>query len=328
MLNFIFKIMGNNIKFLALFCLILFMSCDDILEEDLTNDTVTPITPTEGSVVITNLVNFSWQSVDGADNYRLQLIQPSQNNMIVLDSLVSNASFQYPLDPGMYEWRVRGENFAYQTAYSFPVAFTVEASSDLSNQSLILNTPTDNLYTNNTNLLFTWNELAFANSYTFELIKNLNGQTTLTQQSGITGTNFSVNASIFDEDAAYIWKIKAVNATSETAYSSRTVLIDRQAPNQPSLVTPAADEVFTETTIDFNWTIGQDSGNVQSDVESVLEIAQDANFNSIVESINISNGNAQQLTLATTGTYYWRVQSRDVAGNSSAFSISRTFTIE
>ncbi|WP_046745016.1 hypothetical protein [Kordia zhangzhouensis] len=320
--------MGNNIKFLSIIWLLLFLSCDDILEEDLSNDLVIPIMPSEGSTIVNNLVNFSWQSLEGADNYRLQLVRPSQNNMILLDSLVSGTSFQYPLEPGMYQWRVRGENFAYDTAYSFPISFTVEASSDLTNQTLLLNTPSANLYTNTTNLLFTWNELQFADSYTFELIKNLNGQTTLTQQGDITGTNYSVNASVFDEDAAYIWKVKAVNSNSETAYTSRSIYIDRQAPNQPLLVSPANEEIITAIAIDFNWTTGQDSGNVQSEVSSILEIAQDANFNTIIESFTVTNGTSQQVDIPNVGTYYWRVKTKDVAGNSSSYSISRSFTTE
>lgn len=320
--------MGNNIKFLSVVCFLLFLSCDDILEENLTDDLVTPITPTTGSTIVNNLVHFSWQALDGADDYRLQLINPSQNNIILLDSLINETSFQYPLEPGAYEWRVRGENFAYETAYSFPISFNVEASSDLTNQTLILNTPTDNLYTNTTNLLFTWSNLLYADSYTFELIKNLNGQTTLTQQSGITGTSFSVNAAVFDVDAEYIWNVKAINTTSETIYTSRSVFLDRQVPNQPALSTPADEEIITGTTVDFSWAIGQDSGNVQSEVSSILEIAQDANFNTIIESLAITNGSTQQVSIATAGTYYWRVQTKDAAENVSSYSVSRTFTTE
>lgn len=320
--------MGNNIKFLSIICLILFLSCDDILEENLTDDLVTPIAPTEGSIITNNLVNFSWNPLEGADDYRLQLANVSQNNVILLDSLINGTSFQYPLEPGTYQWRIRGENFAYETAYSFPVFFTVEASSDLANQTLILNTPTDNLYTNNSNLLFTWNDLQYADSYTFELVKNLNGQTTVAQQSGITATNYSVNTTVFDVDAEYIWKVKALNSTSETIYTSRSIYLDRQAPNQPSLVSPADEENITGTLVDFNWTVGQDNGNIQSEVSSILEIAQDANFNTIIESLSITNGNAQQVTIASLGTYYWRVKTNDAAGNSSSYSISRSFTTE
>jgi hypothetical protein len=148
------------------------------------------------------------------------------------------------------------------------------------------------------------------------------------QQTGITNTNFSVNASLFDVDAEYIWNVKAINSTSETAYTSRSVYLDRQAPNQPSLVSPANDEIITALTVDFNWTVGQDSGNVQSEVSSILEIAQDANFNTVIESFTITNGNAQQVTIASVGTYYWRVQTKDAANNSSAYSTTRTFITE
>jgi hypothetical protein len=320
--------MENSIKLFSVLSLLFFMSCDDILEENISDDLVTPITPTSASIVTTNVVNFAWNTIDGADEYRLQVLDNDQNNLIVLDSLVSETSFQHPLDPGSYEWRIRGENFAYETAYSFPISFSVLASSDLTNQSVILNTPTTNLYTNSTNILFTWNDLQFADSYEFELIKNLNGQTTVQQQTGITETNYSVNSTVYDVDAEYVWKVKAVNTTTETTFTTRSIYIDREAPNQPSLVSPNDDEIITEIDIDFNWTLGQDSGNVQSEIVSILEIAQDANFNTIIETITIPNGASQQVSIANIGTYYWRVRAKDTAQNVSAYSISRTFTTE
>lgn len=320
--------MGNSIKFLSLLSLIFFISCDDILEENINSDLVTPITPTSNSTIINNVVTFSWEALDGADEYRLQVMDIAQNNTIVLDSLVSGTSFQHPINPGNYQWRIRGENFAYESAYSFPINFTVQASSDLTNQLVILNTPTDNLYSNSTNLLFTWNSLAFADSYTFELVKNLNGQTTVFQQSNITGTNQGVNASVFNVDAEYIWKVKAINTSTETTYSQRSIYLDRQAPNQPALVTPDNEAIITGTTIDFTWSVGQDTGNVQSEVRSVLEIAQDANFNTIIETITVTNGTSQQVTVPSLGTYYWRVQTKDAAENSSTYSSNRSFTAE
>lgn len=320
--------MANSMKLFSVLTLLFFMSCDDILEENITDDLVTPITPTSESIIANNVVNFAWNAMDGAENYRLQVLDATQNHLIVLDSLVSETSFQHPLDPGSYEWRIRGENFAYQTAYSFPISFSVIASSDLTNQSVILNTPTANLYTNSTNILHTWNELPFADSYTFELIKNLNGQTTVAQQTGITATNYSVNASVFDVDAEYIWKVKAVNATTETVFTSRSIYVDRVAPNQPTLVTPTDNEIITELNIDFSWTLGQDSGNVPSEVVSILEIALDANFNTIIETITVNNGTSQQVSIPNIGTYFWRVRAKDAAQNVSSYSIPRTFTTQ
>lgn len=320
--------MGNSMKLFSVLSLLFFMSCDDILEENITDNLVTPITPTSESVIANNVVNFSWNPIDGAENYRLQVLDAAQNNLIVLDLLLSETSFQHPLNPGSYEWRIRGENFAYETAYSFPISFTVIASSDLTNQSVILNTPTVNLYTNSTNIVYTWNALPFADSYTFELIKNLNGQTTVAQQTGITATNYSVNASVFDVDAQYIWKVKAVNATTETEFAMRSIFLDREAPNQPTLVTPTDDEIITELNVNFNWTLGQDSGNVQSEVVSILEIALDANFNTIIETITVNNGTSQQVSIPTIGTYFWRVRAKDAAQNISSYSIARTFATQ
>lgn len=124
----------NNIIIIALS--IFAWSCDDIVEEDITNDMILTISPTEGAIIEGNTVQFSWQELDGSDNYRVQVI--NNNQAIVVDSLSSTSNFSVALNPGTYQWRVKGENFAYSTQYTFPINFSVEASDNLTTQNLYL----------------------------------------------------------------------------------------------------------------------------------------------------------------------------------------------
>ncbi len=311
----------------SLFLLILFVllfSCDDILEQDITNDTVQMIFPSEGAIIDGNTVQFSWQDVDGADNYRIQIIKSSQ--VFELDSLITTNTFKFILNSGTYQWRLRAENFAYSTAYTFPVNFSVETSDDLSNQNITLLTPSTDLYTNTTGFTFTWGKIATAASYSFELVKNLNGKETVLQQPDITSTSYTIDSEKFDVDAEYIWKVKAVNETSETGYSQRSIFLDRVPPNQPSLISPA-DEGTTTTTVTFNWTNGTDSGNVKSAITNTIEIASDTNFNTVVHSESTVN-NTYQYVFNTVGTYYWRVKAIDKATNESDYSIVRSLVVQ
>jgi len=318
--------MGNKIKYLGLLLAICIISCDDIVEEDITDDAVETIYPTEGALILTNVTPFSWRALDGADDYRIQ-ISDALTSIIVLDSLVSTTSYEYPLNPGSYQWRVKGENFAYETPYTFPVAFTVEASSDLTDQSVLLASPSSNLYTNATDFLFTWNSLSVADSYTFQLLKNLSGSAAIYNQSDIVVTNHTVDASLFDEDAEYIWQVKAVNTDSETAYTSRSIFLDTQDPNVPVLTSPIEDEIIAAGTVDLIWTLASDTGSVQSPITTIVEVAQDDAFSSILESISVTDEELLSLTFSTVGDYYWRIKTEDAAGNSSEYSTSRKFTI-
>lgn len=314
----------QNIKLLILISMTLMLSCDDILEEDITNDLVQTISPIEGVIIEGNTIQFSWRALDGADDYRIQIIKSNQGYEI--DSLVTTNTFTYIIDPGAYQWRVRGENFAYKTAFTFPINFSAQLSDDLSNQSVSLLTPTPDIYTNNANLTFTWAKLEHADTYNFDLVKKIGGEQTVFQQTDITSTSLNMDAAIFDEDAEYIWKVKGVNLSSETEFSKQSLFIDRDAPNQPALTTPA-DEGITTKTVTFNWTNGSDNGNVKSEITNTIEIASDVDFNTVIHTASTLN-NTIQYEFDEAGTYYWRIKATDDAGNQSDYSIVRSIEVE
>ena len=97
------KTLNNTLLIILLF---LSFSCDDILEEDITNDNVQTTYPTEGTTFDGNTLQFSWQNLDGADDYRIQIIK--NNQIFEIDSLVSANTLTITLNPGTYQWRIRG----------------------------------------------------------------------------------------------------------------------------------------------------------------------------------------------------------------------------
>ncbi|MCD2260795.1 hypothetical protein [Psychroserpens luteolus] len=118
--------MKRVLFFLVLICT--FSACDDIIEvEDISQDTITVLAPTSNSTLAVGNVIFSWNDVQYAESYRLQLATPNFENasQILLDSTVTSTNFSKLLELGNYEWRVRAENSGFQTAYSTQ-NFTVE----------------------------------------------------------------------------------------------------------------------------------------------------------------------------------------------------------
>lgn len=298
--------------------LLTFASCEDLLEEDITNDIVSPTSPIEGSIIESNVVNFQWNVLDGADKYRVQLF--NNNQTIILDSLVSQANLTYPLGSGTYKWRVRGENFGYQSTYSLPVSFSVIQSTNLTTQQVVLTSPSNSFYTNSNAISLGWQGLTAANSYSVEIINVTNGSTIVFQQSGITNTFLNLSNTVFSTNGEYLWKVKAVNATSQTPYASRTIFIDRTAPNQPQLGLPANNSTqLINQALTFNWSTAADSGAIQSPLSYVIQFSNTNTFTTITQSSNVSTNSSQQ-TFTSVGDYYWRVKTLDGAGNESAFS--------
>ncbi|MFP9100750.1 hypothetical protein ACLI09_17000 [Flavobacterium sp. RHBU_24] len=306
----------NN--FFVLILLFSMVSCEDLLEEDITNDMVTTSSPVEGEEVHSNVVTFKWNDLKGADDYRLQVYT---SGTIVLDSLISTNNFTYSLNPGTYQWRVRGENFAYQTGYTFPVNFTLIESDDLDNQQVPLVSPLSGIYSNNGAMTFSWTGLTAATTYEFQLLNVTAGSTIVLQQSDIEETFFTLTSGTITDDAQYMWKVRAYNAdnNSQTQFASRSFYIDTTAPLQPQNSLPENnDSLSLSSDVNFEWNIGSDPGTIVSPVTYSLQIATDTGFNNIIETANVST-TSYNYTFSNTGTYYWRVRANDQAGNQGAY---------
>lgn len=296
---------------ITLFLMIL-QSCDDVLEKDISNDIVQTIAPTNNQVITSNVVAFSWNNLEGADKYRVQVFS---GNTIFRDSVVTQLSLSLPINPGNYSWRVRGENFAYNSSYSLSSPFSVQLSSDLSSQQIILTSPNDAYYTNNSNVTMTWDALSSASTYSFELVNVTNGNTVINQQNNLSNTTVTLGSTVINQNAEYRWKVKGVNSTSQTPFSSRKFYIDTVNPNQPSNSLPANNSTQTSgQSVNFSWTIPSDSGIVQSPIYYTIEFSNSSSFSTITQSTDVTVNNFQQ-TFNTAGDYYWRVTAKDQAGN-------------
>ncbi|WP_264566835.1 hypothetical protein [Flavobacterium sp. N3904] len=314
----------NRVSLIAI-ALILF-SCDDVLEKDITNDMVELISPINYEEIESNVVTFKWNSLTDSDKYRIQIFKTDKTK--ILDSLITKTSLTYPLPHGEYQWRIRGENFAYQSSYSLQADFSVIESTDLSNQQIILKSPADNFYTKNSTITCNWAVLTMADYYEFELLNVTNGETIVFQETNITNPTFIINNTNLSAEAKYKWKIKGVNGTSETPFSTSTFSVDRTNPNQPSNTLPIQNATFTiNQTINFSWSILADVGAIQSPITYTIEFANDVNFTTIIQKNDVSTATFDK-AFTTIGSYYWRVKATDLAGNISVYSTAFKFIVK
>lgn len=299
-------------------------SCEDILEEDITNDTVQILSPANDSKIESNVVSFKWNSLKGADKYRVQVYEANQ--VLVLDSLTTKTSITLPLDAGNYSWRVRGENYAYESIYSFPSNFSTTIPDDLTNQQVILLSPENDKFVNFINVTLNWEKLANATSYTVKLVNTATSQEVFSK-TDVTDNSLTLALATL-ADGNYEWRLKAKNADSETKqYSARKFSVDTTPPNQPKNTLPADNSTqSSNTSVTYTWSIATDTGNAKSPVSYIVEFASDADFNSIIQTQN-SNSTTLQWTFTTTGIYYWRVRAVDAAGNIGTNSTGFKFTV-
>ena len=115
-------------KGVILICTVIMLSCSDIIGvEDISENTIVVLAPTEASVLNITDVNFSWYAVEDSDQYKLQIARPTFDSavQIVLDTTITTTNFSKTLELGAYQWRIRAENSDYETAYT-KQSFTIE----------------------------------------------------------------------------------------------------------------------------------------------------------------------------------------------------------
>ncbi|MBF4485848.1 hypothetical protein [Flavobacterium sp. CSZ] len=311
-------------KIILISLAILTYSCEDILEEDITNDIVQIISPAKDTKIESNVVSFKWNSLKGADKYRIQVFTTDQ--VLLLDSLTTKANLTLPLNAGNYLWRVRAENYAYQSTYSFPSNFSTTIPDDLTNQQVILSSPDNDKFVNFINVTLNWIPLNKATSYSVKVVKTSTGEEVFSKND-LTDNSVMLDKPTL-EDGNYEWRIKAKNTDSETKqYSARKFNIDTTSPNQPKNTLPADNSTQSvNTAVTYTWSIPADVGLAKSPISYVVEFASDVTFNSIVDTIN-SNATTLQYTSTTKGVYYWRVKAIDGAGNIGTNSTGYKFTV-
>lgn len=113
-------------KVYLIFLVYTIVSCEAILVEDISNDSLVLLAPTDNSVVTSGNITFSWQLLDEAEMYEVQMATPNfQNaNQILLDSVTDSNTLIRNFDSGTYQWRVKAINAEYETGYSL-ASFTV-----------------------------------------------------------------------------------------------------------------------------------------------------------------------------------------------------------
>lgn len=302
------RLQKNNFitQVLLVFSLLIFNSCEEFIEVNLDNKSITIFSPANNTVTSNFTQTFWWEEVKGAESYQLQIVKPDFTaiQQLIVDTTVSTTKFIYSLQPGTYQWRLRAKNGSSQTDY-FTYNLTIDSTLDLSGQPVILSSPADNYYANSFSNTFTWQTMPNADSYILQI---LSGTTVInTQTSTALTSNYT-----FASQGEYQWRVFAQNSTSNSSYYTRTITIDTAKPNVPIPGFPLND-TLTADPIPFSW------NNVETGISYQILISTDSTFASVTKD-TITGDNFYDFYNASVGVYYfWKIRSVDNASNYSAY---------
>lgn len=96
------------------------LNCEAIFIEDISEETIELLAPSDNSEITRGSIQFNWQEVAASKDYTIQIATPNFENatQILLDSIITDNGFIKDLDSASYQWRVRGNNSGYSTEFS------------------------------------------------------------------------------------------------------------------------------------------------------------------------------------------------------------------
>lgn len=303
----------NRILSAILLLTIFTTSCRDFLVMNIEDKQVNVLAPANNAIISNGQVQFWWDTLRDATQYRLQIVSPSFDSItnVYADTLVTGTRFTINLQAGNYAWRIAGVNSAYMSKY-VTRNFQIDTGQTLTGKFIYIITPANNASLNNKNINFTWNSLNGATFYRIQIDSNFTNKYEFTT----VNTNYGLSLN----EGAWTWRVRAENASTISQYSTdASFTIDISTPTTPILTNPANN---TNTTQNINLQWQSDAGIAY---DSVLVFSDAALTNRVVADRSITK--SYILPTLSVGSYYWQVYSYDNANNRSTGSIIFRFTL-
>jgi|TARA_B110000046_G_scaffold172370_1_gene194077 hypothetical protein len=107
-------------KLLIISSILFLWNCEAIFVEDVSSETVVLLAPINNAEVTNGTIQFNWQEVSDASEYKIQIAKPNfaTASQILLDSVTTSTVISKDLEIGDYQWRVSASNSGYVTNYS------------------------------------------------------------------------------------------------------------------------------------------------------------------------------------------------------------------
>lgn len=294
---------------------IIFCSCDDIIEPDITSKQVEIKSPADGITIQTITPTFTWNAVDGATKYNIQIAYPSFDKVQVLyDTTITKTVYSKQLNSGIFEWKVRAVNNNYYGAFTEKRKLTIDSSLKIQNQVITLISPTANSGAIDSNFTQTlrWNSLGtIASSYNIK-ITTPEGSTPVVY--GLTDSKYTTK---FTKEGAYSWSVQGVDSDGLTNKycEAASFYIDRTKPIVST--TPASQDTLltTSDSLSITWTSSDDKLLKGDSIYIYATDSTKLSTSYLPQYFTTPSKLTYTVKKPTAGTYWIKLVSIDAAGN-------------
>jgi nitrogen fixation protein FixH len=292
--------------------------------------------PSTGTNTNVNTPTFAWSAAtdpspsSGIASYTLQLDTSSSFNSGNLRTITGITGTSYTaasaLTDGTWYWRVNATDKAGNTG-SYSSYWTIVIDTVAPGLPTLLS-PSDGASTNVNRPIFTWSAATDATSgvasYTLQIDTSSSFNSgNLRTITGITGTSYTVTSPL--ADGTWYWRVRAVdNAGNTGTYTtSRSFAVDTVSPGLPTLASPSTGSATSNNRPTFTWSAATDP-SPSSGITYTLQIDTSTSFNSgNLRTIAGFIGTSYTIPIGSPlsdGTWYWRVNATDNAGNKGAYT--------
>lgn len=258
--------------------------------------------PIDGSIVNNIKAEFSWEEVENADKYYLQICLDSLANDIIEDSYCyTNKQTVILNNDNEYYWRVKALNVNNTSTWSDMWKFK---TLPVELEAPRLKFPANNSENITTEIELEWHyypsidtdsiRIQVSESHDFsEFITDITIDYTLT---------FAI--SDLEYSRKYFWRIKAIVGNRESPWSDIwSFSTEPKVLTSPLLILPENNSELQQSVLHFQWT------RVEETESYYIQIAEDNNFAKIVkENDNVANNMMIYDGFKKEKTYYWRVK--------------------
>jgi len=305
----------------TIFLSVLIVSCSEFIEKDVSDQKVFLIAPSDSLESSRYNQTFSWEAVEGAQTYRLQIAAGSFDSIsyMVEDTLIKTTKMGLVLEPGKYQWRVRAQNSGSSSLYSTNTLIIHESS--LVNQQVQLKAPGIDFVTNQKDVTFSWYGIFGAQVYRLQIdTNNFANENQLFFE--IASPNIQSMVS-FSKDRVYQWRVRAESSSEVSKWSKiQNFTFDATLPEKVSLISPTMNQLISKP-INLQWSSVPGATKFelflyQSDGTTML-----GSFPKVVlkNDYTFNEGDSNE-------SFYWKVRAIDAAGNVGPFSETRSFTVK
>jgi hypothetical protein len=197
------------------------LSCEDILVDDISANEVILVAPADSVSTYETNQQLLWDPVIGVTEYQLTLFSPdlATAGSVLLDTVLTANSFKLSLNPGAYEWCVKGSNGFYSTAAACRKLIVQES---VGAKQIKLLAPADELRTSKLKQTFWWEALTGATQYTLIIVSpDLLTLDQIVLDTTLTKTSVTKELEV----GKYEWCVKASDGKTATEMFCRTLEI-------------------------------------------------------------------------------------------------------